>query len=73
MQRASLPEPPHNLLIIGRNLDDVYSGKQPGTAIRRTQLFIVMGKQVIGDLFSIGADAVRFMFRFMIAAKQCGF
>src|SRR5260370_40455045 len=59
MQRASLPEPPNNLLIISRNLDDVYSRKQLGTARRRNQIF-----NVVGDLLLI---------RFMIATKQCGF
>src|SRR5213076_2031855 len=39
MQRASLLEPPNNLLIISRNLDNLYSRKQLGTADGRDQIF----------------------------------
>src|SRR4029077_4845005 len=68
MQRASLAEPPDNLFIISRKIDDIYSRTQLGTAVRRKQLV-----NVIRDLPWIMADVVRFMIRVMIAAKQCRF
>ena len=41
MQRASLPQPPDNLLIISRKLDDIDSRTQLETAVRGKQLFTV--------------------------------
>ena len=43
MQGASLPEPPNNLLIVGRKLDDLYARQQPQTAVRKKQLFRFIG------------------------------
>src|SRR5882724_10601325 len=76
MQRASLPEPLNNLLIISWKLDDIYSRTQLWTAVLGKKLFIVMGKLVIGNLLLLGAQIVRFksqFIRFTIAAQHCRF
>src|SRR5712675_168675 len=76
MQRASLPEPLNNLLIISWKLDDIYSRTQLWTAVLGKKLFIVTGKLVIGNLLLLGAQIVRFkrqFIRFTIAAQHCRF
>src|ERR1700681_3943980 len=76
MQRASLPQPPKNLVIIRWHLDDTYSGKQLWTADRKKQVVNFVGTligNVSGNLLLVLADVVRFMVRLLIAAKQCSF
>ena len=50
MQGPSLPEPPENLMIVSRKLNDLYSRKQAQAAVRGKQVVTVLEHRFTGNL-----------------------